>query len=301
MKWKKYFILVLLSFLFACEEKIEMSFSQPIPLVYCLFDLNDSIHQVVLTKTVCGLEDTRRMAKISDSLYYNEAQIYFEYRYKQKTIRVYLEKKLLTGKEPGLFLNPDYIVYQTTTSIPWIEEIGLYVEIPGQPIVSSVINVMKEEDENLVSPYRSGVTIYLDTTASWKIKLAHNRGWNFYREVYVELDIIEINMSGEEEIKTIYFNKNRYPEENKPKFIALTWDLLINSILEGIEEDSRVFMRRFGEIRLQLFKGDPYYEQYIKSFESFNDFSLSQHYTNITNGIGLFSSRFSISRDRTPI
>ena len=300
MKRNKYIFLIILTFILACEEQVDMGYNeQPIPLVYCIFDNQDTIHHVVLTKTVCGYEDTRKMAKIFDSLFYNAAEVYFEYDWFNSSKRIYLEKKLFFDKNPGYFSNPDHVVYQTSESIPeTVEKIGLFIDIPGLEIAFSTIDIVLIRNHELISPAGSGATINIDTVAPWKIRLDRFFKWNSYIEANIEIDIIEKNISGIEKVKTIYFYKNRFSESNDPKYIEIPIDMLINELMSGIENDPNVIWRKFGHIRLKLYQGDEYFEKYLKSLDSFNDFALTSNYTNITNGVGIFSSRSCLFRDK---
>ncbi|MFC2118072.1 hypothetical protein ACFLSY_05480, partial [Bacteroidota bacterium] len=181
-----------MALLFACEEHIDMgSDHQPIPVVYCLFARQDSVHQVILTKTFCGNKDPLKMAKILDSLFFQDAEVYFEYDWDETKQRVYLEKKLLHDKKPGTFSNPDHIIYQTNETIPDIWKIELFVEIPGLPLVSAKIIVLSVGDELLVYPKYNGQTISITEELPWKIELSEDWAWNYYRETKIKINIIE--------------------------------------------------------------------------------------------------------------
>ncbi|MFC2132582.1 hypothetical protein ACFLRG_02175, partial [Bacteroidota bacterium] len=296
MKRNKFFILIFIALLISCEEELDMGTSQQIPIIYCIFNRQDSIHQVVLSKTLWGYEDSRRMGKVFDSLFYEEANVYFEYERSNTTKRIYLEKNLLYDKEPGFFSYPDHIVYQTSEKIPGIQKIGLFVEVPGLPIVSSIIDVLTSNKSELVQPHDNGVTIGIFEDVPWRIELSNNSGWDYYREAKIELDIIEGNIYREEEIKKISFNKIRYSNSITPPWIEISWDRLMNEILYVIKKDPNVNYRKFGIIKLTLYKGDKYYEQYVQSYYENNDYKMLPEYSNIENGLGLFSSKSYIIR-----
>ncbi|MFC2096806.1 hypothetical protein ACFLSI_00585 [Bacteroidota bacterium] len=295
MKWNKFFFLIFLTAIIACEEDIDMGLNQPIPVIYCVVNKQDSVHQVVLSKSIVtnDFNEIKKMAKIFDSLFYEEAKVYFEYNYRNITRRIYLEKKLFYDKEPGAFSYPDHIVYQSKEKIPRVKQIGLYIEIPGQALTYSIVEM--NTSIKITSPYMSGMTIAIDTIASWKIE---SEDWNGYREADFEIDIIERNRAGNMAIKKVKFNKARFSGSFEPEYIEISTDLLINEICSDIKRDPNVIWRKFGEIRLEFYKGDKYYEQYIQSYESFNDYMISPIYSNITNGLGLFSYRSYDRRDK---
>ena len=286
-------------FFLACEEELDMGASknQPLPVVYCLFAQQDSIHQVVLSKTINGNENLQNMTRIFDSLYFKEAEVYFEYEWGGESKRIYLEKKLLYNKEPGIFPNPDHIVYQTNESIPYVSHIGLYVDVPGLPIASSIIYMYKPSDY-ILSNIPNGSQIEISEESPWKIG-NHGGSWGSYQAAEIELDIIEKYVNGEQKIKKVCFFKDRIPNTGQPKYIAIFWNLLIGEIYSGIEKNPNVLNRIFGKIKLTFSIAGRSFTEYLtsKKDELENYYDRIPTYSNITNGIGLFASWAYIIRD----
>ncbi|MFC2118069.1 hypothetical protein ACFLTI_06010 [Bacteroidota bacterium] len=295
MKKYKSYILLLMVFFVACEEELDMGAdkNQPLPVVYCLFAQQDSIHQVVLTKTINGNENPQKMAKIFDSLYFKEAEVYFEYEWEEESKRIYLEKKLLYDKEPGFFSNPDHIVFQTAELIPYVRHIGLYVDVPGLPLASSNIVMWKPFWYTLAN-ISNGSQIAISEENSWKIKVEKDYGsvWNGYRAAEIEIDIIEEYNNSDQKVIKICFFKDRIPYTGQPNYIAISWNLLIGETYSSIEKNSNVTYRKFGKIKLKFSGAGPGFTKYItsKKDELDNYYDRIPTYTNITNGIGLFSS-----------
>lgn len=135
-----------------CETEIIHDYKhESEPVVYCLINPYDSVHYLKLTRTFSGGNDARKIAKIADSLYYKNANVYLEI-WSGKGWAYYrsqFEKITDIKKESGYFNSSDNVVYKLVDDIR--ENFGrqniklnLTIDIPSEnKIASAVINIYR--------------------------------------------------------------------------------------------------------------------------------------------------------------
>ncbi|MFC2119035.1 hypothetical protein ACFLSY_10370 [Bacteroidota bacterium] len=124
----KYFKTLFLFFLLtACEENFDVHLSgKSLPVVYGVYKLNfrevpfhgyylENPNYISLTRSFLGGQNAYITAKITDSLYFNNANVKIEYCFQSHVVgTTTLEKTTDFQKEPGLFSSSGNIIYQTT-------------------------------------------------------------------------------------------------------------------------------------------------------------------------------------------
>ena len=126
-KYYQYFFLILFSLLIACEENIDSHLTgKNLPVVYGIYNLNfrkepfngyymENPNYISLSRTFQGGQNAYASAKIADSLYYKNADVKIEYCFQGHIVgTTTLEKTTDFQKVPGLFSTSGNIIYQTT-------------------------------------------------------------------------------------------------------------------------------------------------------------------------------------------
>ena len=116
----------------SCSQEVEHPIaSYTWPVVHCLLNFEDSAHYLRLGKTFSG-SDLDAMVHNPDSLYYREANVYFDIVKNNQVIKtIQLEVVDDLRRDPGVFPATPFRLYKTDSVIePGI--IGLRIELPEE-------------------------------------------------------------------------------------------------------------------------------------------------------------------------
>jgi hypothetical protein len=108
-----YILIILLGW--SCENRLDLSeWKQPEAIVYGMICPLDSIHYVRISRSFFGEKNIESTAKNSDSLYFNNAEVYLEVRGQNGEILQRNEMKRIEyiEKLPGYFATSPNYLYQ---------------------------------------------------------------------------------------------------------------------------------------------------------------------------------------------
>jgi hypothetical protein len=292
-------ILIILAGLASCRNDFEvMAPYKAIPLVYCILNQNDSVHFLRLEKSFLGEADANDMARQTDSIYFPEASVFIErWANSQMMERLVLERVLYPARDSGVFTNDPNFVYRTSAPIRGNSEYRLNITIPltGAQVTAtthtiSEFKVIKPEayKKNLpFSSYDNYQTVewltapftrvyhlmirfhYLEVKEEDTVSLSAD--WNIG-------DFVSQNGAGGEDIKVEVLQRNFY------KWLGNKLKIPSPDVQRLADKKAVDFVLTIGGEELYT-----YMEVYKEDSGILKEKPV---FTNIVNGIGLFSTRF---------
>ena len=285
--------LIILFISFSCETEVDDAvYMENIPVVYSLINPDDSIHYVKLTKTIQAGNNTNKVVKIVDSLYYENPDVKLEIRtqtgwgvYKNK-----FEKTIDYLKEPGYFGSGRNEFYQLDANFSdyLIEgyDIFLIIDIPGKkktasasskiipyPKITQPININNKK-------LKISDTIPLDIRTYGCLKC------DYYYEFIFRLNFTEVKIDSRKDISADLIKKNYIPGAR-----YLEYGYLFRKIASLIEEDPEVIRREFIGIDIIIQETGKDFPDYVELGMMAAD-NTGKAFTNIVNGIGIFACIF---------
>lgn len=133
------FATILISLFFSCSTDFDVNAEwKDITVVYCLLNQNDSVNLVKVNKAFLGEQDAYIMAQVSDSFNYKNINVSLERWENNNLLQTIILDTTYINKEPGTFATDNNIIYKTTDSIYADSEYKLVINIPGkEPVTSS--------------------------------------------------------------------------------------------------------------------------------------------------------------------
>ncbi|MFC2118660.1 hypothetical protein ACFLTI_00870 [Bacteroidota bacterium] len=321
-----------LLFSFSCNPEVDDFIeSRPLAVVNCIFELegwetrlaqNNTLktNYVRLEKSYNGGQDANISAKISDSIYFDNADVRIQYCLEGNILfTTVLEKTYDIVKEPGMFSANDYFIYKTIDHIvpPFFDTVRLVIDIPGEDLLISS-----------EAPYTPAPKITAAATSSGEINFFDNNNFSihwldegcFYEEImrirYKEL------INGELFDRVLYWKKTRFSFKNydyydwleyyntiyinrgytnRPEKIPKSSELSViyypqdfyRSMASKIEKNDSVQSRKLSGIDIFVYASTKYLREYM----SFSNFPTDNEnvYSNIKNGSGVFATSCSDS------
>ena len=328
MKMRIIYIGIIILCFFSCETEIDVSVdSTAIPVVYGLVELPVFAFRtgryelpqidpcyIKLGKSYSGSQKPYLTAKIIDSLYFKDANVKFEYYCMGNIIsETLLEKTTSIIKNPGIFSDDLNILYKTTPHLvpARMDTVRLVIELADGKMITSA--VPKRASPVLFSPswkYQIGREISLYEEDPFEIIWYDFGG---YYELDWKVNYTDYYHSGTQTQKSVNYRRS-IVSERKVEFNYLNWieiydweshrwynvtngskkltmiyhpENFYSFIKMNIEADSSIQYRRFNNIEFRIYNAEKVYDEYKKFGETRMD--LNQNFTNINNGIGIFS------------
>ena len=307
-KW--FYFLILCALPLSCSTDFEPHImSEPTPVVYGVINPQDSLYQIRLTKSFIGPGNAYNYAQNTDSIYYDNARVFLESRrFNGKKIdRVELLPKEIEAREEGIFARIPNIVYETDFTsirlrpeiladygIPFEVDLLVQVEIPGQAEFTESITRLKSEP-GIINPMGNFQKIYFYGEFPFYMEWMHNEQYTYF-EIKVLMRYIEILDEGEREaeafwvLKGIQYNEHIFPGGSKTIYsYYFRPENFYSQIRAAIPEDPQVKGRLISNIDFIILTSDGAVKNY-NEIEKIADDYHGASYTNIINGLGLFSS-----------
>ncbi len=306
MKNFLFLIITTLFILSSCDDSLEINDTYSVkPVIYSLLDRNSDVQYVKLNKTFLGDASVAEMASVSDSLYFDNADVYIK-KYKDNSL--VKSWKLVAvdtiPKDSGFFANDKNIIYVLNDKIlddnEDAEDFEFKFEaiIENQPEIKSSTKLVDDVTVTgiLANSFYKQIPLhnysgYLNPKFSFKA----NKDSRFF-EVYLEVFYYE--KQGDDYIlKTIsqkQFQKKvaeTSAEQNTVDF-QLNGEYFYSLTANNIDnKDSEKIIYGF---RYLFYSAGEELSLYIDlTSDSYGIAQEKPAYTNIQNGWGLFSSRTS--------
>ena len=289
------FFTILLSLFFSCTTDFDVNAEwKDITVVYCLLNQNDSSHYVKVNKAFLGEQDAYIMAQISDSFNYENINVSLERWINNNLLQTIILDTTYINKEHGIFATDNNIIYKTTDSIYADSEYKLIIDIPGKEQITSSTKLIARFKvlNNFEAPQRvigfsssSPETIEWNSVENARLYELTIR-FHYYEETtdsgtvakfldWKQPTKLSPNLDGGEKMSL------EIPGESFYQFIAANI-----SVIENVK-------RIAGCLDFMFMLGGDDLNTYIEVSRPSNTIVQEKPaFTNIVNGIGIFSCRY---------
>ncbi len=273
-----------------------------ITVVYCLLNQNDSSHYVKVNKAFLGEQDAYIMAQISDSFNYENINVSLERWKNDNLLQTIILDTTYINKESGIFATDNNIIYKTSDSICADSEYKLIIDIPGKEPVTSTTKLIDgfRVLNNFEAPQR---VIGFSSSSPETIEWYSVENARLY-ELTIRFHYYEITGTGtvaksidwKQPAKlspTIFGNDKmslEIPGESFYQFIAANI-----SVDESVERRVRsvLYGNTTGCMDFMFMLGGDDLNTYIEVSRPSNTIVQEKPaFTNIVNGVGIFSCRY---------
>ena len=303
-KTKNILILSLLaSLFFSCSTEVDINAPwKDITVVYGVLSQHDTIHYIKVNKAFLGDESAYEMAQHHDSLYYKSAIVKIK-KVNVNTghiVQVFDFKDTILKKEPGIFATDSNIVYYYKGKIlgnnesPSDFRYDLYVYVPTKdtPVTASTFLL---NDVKITHPQYSEYIISIRPNVSYKVIWESKKNIRLYQLKivfhYYELTATDTT---EKTIEMSFAQKTSINADGGQELSnSISLDDFLNFLVQNIPVDpnvTRVVKKKALDFYVYTGSEDMY--KYMQVSTPNN--SLIQDrpfFTNINNGVGLFTSR----------
>jgi len=311
---KIYLILSVFAIVFtACETDFDVNATwEEVTVVYGLLDAGDGkeLQQIKISKAFLGEMDALQMAQYADSINFDEGELavkVIRIKNNGNTDTITLNE-VPTLRNEGVF-NDSIMVYTFKHENDFLKtndalyELLIENNITGNK-VSSITHIISNFDfdpvfRNTNSPFQFGFynnNEYSPSTITWE-----DSGDN--GKIY-QLDLVihysEANIGGGNLVdKQLVFSQDLV-SDNETK-LSIEGESFFNFLRVNLEQDNTK-ERRFTGIDLVMTVGSEDLETYIDVNKPITGIVQERpQFTNVNNGIGLFSSRFTKVRGSFPL
>jgi len=313
---KIFFSIVLLSTLvfYACETDFDPYIpSKPTPVVYGIINPDDSLYQIRLTKSFVGPGSAYQYAQITDSLYFQNAQVYLDTYLESDTGNnallesVELEFAQIEPRNEGIFASQPNLIYQTdyqhinlrpgqfsTLGLPYQVILQMRAIIPGYPD-TVITQTHLKTPPRIVKPKSHFQKIYFFGEIPFQVSWTHTSKDNYF-ELQVIFHYKEILEDEQREavvdwvLSGIEYNENSIPG-GEHNFYAyyMRPDVFYSHIRAAISNSPQVKARLVRFIDFVILTSDGTIKNYNRIGELADDYHGAS-YSNINNGLGIFTS-----------
>ncbi len=307
-KTRLFFVLLVSVLMISCEEDFEINAPyQDITIAYGLIDPSDDTIFVKINKAFLGDGDILEMARIEDSSnYINNLMAVIEEWDGGNLVRTYqLDTITIKNKEEGTFYNPYQVVYFTPYEPVTSRLYRLKINVNNKEVTAttSLINdftVSKPSAGSKFIQFRKGT----DSDVEW-VSAKYGKRYEVlirfkYKEVlfsspdtvYKQVDWFlatkkALDDRGGDDMSVAYRNDG---------FYTLIGDKIP---YQDAAKESDVKARYTNDVDFMIAVAATEYNTYMEVNEPTNSIVQDRpDYTNISNGLGIFSSRYRIVRTK---
>jgi hypothetical protein len=316
-----YFLIILLAGLFSsCETDFDVTADyEDVTIVYGLLDPGDSVHYIKINKAFLGEGNLLDYAAIEDSnTYQNELSVKLIELNGSDVVREFmLDTTTVYNKEDGVFYHPKQTVYTTgEDNKVFLSEDYTYKIRIENPALNKVITAETEliKDFSIIKPAINSLfypTIHIpnnenDNEISW-----YSAEYGKLYQVVIYFKFYEVDNSGDSTLRTLRWNKFTTAKSMDDDGGELMREQFQNNSFydfveanvpyEDQEKENEVSVRHAEWINFEITVASEDFNTYVEVYKPSS--SLNQYtpeFTNIENGIGLFTSRFSKTRELHP-
>lgn len=297
--------------LFSCKVDVDLIGEYRVtPIVIGLLDQSDSLHFIKINKTFLGKGNALDMAQVPDSSYFADVDATVTEILANGNIgRVWqLRDTIIDGRnENGVFFAPEQKVYYfaTTTfqydpvnSLQPTAKYRLNVNINnGQHIVTGETELIKDITITAPSPqstyiFRGNQNDYRSVPFTWT--KGNAKRYNYKMEFHYR----ETDINNNQVDKFFVWNLGEFFAGSTNSVTAFaSGELFYQLVRNNIPVDNNIVRREHTYFRLILTAGSVELDNFIAANQPST--SLAQNkpsYTNLEGGIGIFSSRYTLTQ-----
>tara|TARA_B110000263_G_scaffold34634_1_gene26367 strand:- start:15446 stop:16429 length:984 start_codon:yes stop_codon:yes gene_type:complete len=300
---KNVYLFIIISLLASsCETDFDVNANwQEVTIVYGLIDPNEEIQFVKINKAYLGEGDAIQMSSISDSTNYNPSELKVTiYRIKELSFNQYdtissvLLHDTIIDKDDGIFSTDNNIIYTFKKPVSFYNTNSFYslevINLSSGHKVTSQTEIIKDFSfESLNSSFEWGL-YNGDLADSLKFR-TKNIEWTKSNngEIY-QLDII-INYIENNDTINLVWSQPLIEYSSGNMTTKIKGDLFFQFLLNNLSNNTT---KQFISLDLLMTVGTDDLKTYINVNKPFSGIVQERPvFSNINNGIGLFSSRYS--------
>ncbi len=313
-------LLIIISFLNSCKTDFEINAEwEDISVIYCFLNPNDSVHYVKLNKCFLGNESAYVMAQISDSSNYANANVMLipgtikkTGEFEEEGQEITLDKTTEIIKEPGAFASDVNILYKTAnnTFLDIDKDYKLKIEIPGKENIEAYTSLISIDELKIIEPYYN---FNLAEGSTVQVKWSSIEYAKLY-ELSIFFTYVEIanNETTEKTLEWVQKSKiSQHTDGGETITISVSGDAFLQFVASKIKSASdynpnaiRIAKRYIPNasepnnplnkypLELYFYTGTEDLHIYIQVSQPSNTIIQEKpSFSNITNGIGIFSCR----------
>jgi hypothetical protein len=306
---KKIFILIIILIVsnFSCKTDFDINAKwKDITVVYGLLSQNDTVHYVKINKAFLGNANALKMAQIADSASYgNNLQVWVEeWLNNSQTNSWNLDTTTIYNKESGTFYAPKQVIYKFKAPLNVDAEYRLYVKnkLTGN-ITSSVTPLVDNID--ITSPAATQLANF-HSSSNVSVKWFSSLNGKLY-QVIIRFNYWEKNLDTGDSIKrsidwSLGTVSSLTTQGSEPMSTTYYGNSFFQYIANQINNSSNV------PVNVTRHAATPNVDFiFLVAADDFNTYmevnapstgvlQEKPQYTNVSNGIGIFSSRLSADR-----
>jgi len=304
---KFFFILIIGVITFSCETKVDINAPwRDITVVYGILNQHDTIHYIKVNKAFLGDASAYEMAQHSDSLNYESVNVTLE-KYNLNThniVRVFDFKDTVLEKDPGIFATDNNKVYYYKGKIlndnenpeDFRYDLKIYIPERDKNVSASTYLI---RDVNIITPPFTDYATVDFTRSSYEVKWETVEGARLYQLKVVfhyyeltDVDTTEHTIAMSFPTKTSISAKASN-DGNQQLSNNISLDDFMNTLVQKIKVDPNV--RRIVKkesFDFYIYTGSEDMYKYMQVSSPSNSIVQDRpFFTNINNGVGLFTSR----------
>lgn len=290
--------MILLGFASCANDLVVMAPYTGMPVVYCILNQKDSVHYLRLEKSFLGEDNAYEMARQTDSIYYPGASVFLE-RWADGEIKEQMAMKRIQNpvRDSGIFTNDPNYLYQTSSTIKGNSEYRLNISIPstGAKItaITHTVNdfkVIKPESYKKNLPFNSYDNYF---TVEW-LAAPYTRIYHLMiRFHYLEVKNSDtVNLTADWNIGDFVSKSGIGGEDMQVEILQRNfYKWLGNKLKQPASNVLRLADKKAVDI-VYTVGGEELYTFMEIYKEDTGTLTEKPVFTNIINGIGLFSARF---------
>jgi hypothetical protein len=300
-----FFMLLSASLFQACKTDFEINASwKECTIVYGILNQNDTIHYFKINKAFLGDGNAMFMAQNPDSSTYGDKIEAWLYAYNQggQIDLIPLDTVTVDNKDSGIFYYPKQILYKTTHALneDLLYKIYIHNKVSGKIITSDSIPLIQGSGFRIEKPFGS----VLDFTAV----PPHESKLLFRTPKYGKRYQIVFRFHYFETVISTSVTQSKYVDWNlgEKKSSSLSGDESIElsygeqffNVLKGAVMPNSLVKRVADKVEIIIYvAGDDLSIYMDVNSPSSSIVQERPEYSNIINGIGIFSSRFDLRKN----
>lgn len=294
-----FFCLLLPVFLFSsCSKDLNINDDwKEVMVVYGLLNQNDSVHYIKITKAFLGPGNALEYAKISDSSNFAaKLRVHLdEYNDDELVRSMLLDTTMIDNKDSGLFYFPEQLLYVAHTQLNPDYEYRLSIvdTVTGEEVSSSTVLVKGFSIKNPNALSKASFIQGSLTDVEWKSAENGRRYQLKIRFDYREYKTNDPSTMVKKSLTWLVFSDIKSTTLDGGEDLATSFygDGFYYAVKANVPEDATL-MRIPDSVEFIFTVASEELSNYIEVTDPSNTIVQEKPiYTNITNGIGLFSSR----------
>ncbi|HET6243084.1 MAG: DUF4249 family protein [Bacteroidetes bacterium] len=301
--------LVFIAIFSSCKTELNVNAPyKETPIVYGLLNQNDSIHYIKINKAFLGEADAYQMAQVRDSSEYGDIlDVKVNEILNGKVLKTFsLERSFLKNKQTGLFYSPDHIAYSFNTYNQPLNPQAKY----ELKVLNNSTGITTSAETELVQSFKitkpfsaNQATISFATATGVDSDLSIEwfsavNGRRYTVQVvfnYFEVDKTSLDTIARQ-LDWSYTLKSKTAKGGELMPFKMTGAEFFNKIANNIPETNGNIERLVHTIDFNFSVAGDELNTYMEVNEPVSGIVQEKpEYTNVVNGIGIFSSRLNQS------